>query len=481
MTTSGRAFLVACFWAVSVLGADVTVLYGGNRQGAYDPCGCPVKQIGGLGRWATAVRKRRDASTVVVDAGNSVLPPVGKSEAKRAVAALVAAAYRDQKLDAISPAHGDLAEGVAFAESLELPWVSANLRRSDGTAPFPMFRMGKTQDGKIAMIGLMAPAPGETYRVDDPGPALAKAVDAAVKDGAKRLVVLSSLGISETTRLVGKPPVPTVVVGSSTFESPDVPRKSEHGVLGVETEPEGKHLGVVKFSGRGELVDLDKTWKDDAAVAKRLSAFRKQQRETAAQAAATPAPESKAGYVADAHRCAQCHREQYEFWKKTNHASAYLVLFSKGAHLDPECVVCHSLAFEKPGGFDRVALAVEGKDKKLPKTPIVEQILGKTFAIEKKPLKPLDSREEPARYAKLKARYHAELDRWVKQGKLERVWMGVQCENCHGTRVGHPANGAPPFGKVPETTCKQCHKDPHHPGFDFAALRPKVACPLRKR
>jgi len=465
-------FSVNCF-------ADVQLLYGGNRQGAFEPCGCPVKQLGGIGRWASAVMKYRDASTLVVDAGNALLPVATKgSEAKRAVASLIAAAYRSQKLAAMAPAPADLFEGLPFLESLSLPWVSANLRRADGVAPFPAHRMITVGADRVALIGLTAAAKGEGYLVEEAKPALEKALEAAVKEKATHVVVLSSLGISETTALIGKAKLPTVVVGSATYEAPDQPRRSEHGVLGVETEPEGKHLGRVGFAGKGEIVELDAKWKSTPAVEKLITAYRKQQRVVATQATLTP--DSKAKYVANAHRCQGCHQEQYDFWKKTHHASAYLVLYAKGSHFDPECVACHSLAFEQPGGFDRVALAVEEKGGKPRKTPLVETILAATFAKEGKKVKPLDSREDPKRYAALKERYHTELDRWQKQGKLEHVWAGVQCENCHGSRIGHPENGAPPFGKVPADTCKQCHHDPHHPGFDFAALQPKVACPLMK-
>ena len=60
-------------------------------------------------------------------------------------------------------------------------------------------------------------------------------------------------------------------------------------------------------------------------------------------------------YVANASQCRSCHEEQYQFWSKTKHAAAYLVLFSKQSHFDWECMGCHSVGFGKPEGFSRIA------------------------------------------------------------------------------------------------------------------------------
>jgi hypothetical protein len=482
MNFLGKVLLLALVVTCGALSADVAVLYGGNRQGAYEPCGCPVKQLGGLPRWARALEKYRGPSSILVDAGNALLPPMGKTSAhRRLVGTLVADVYRSQKIDAIAPGPSELAEGLAFLESLELPWVSANVRRPDGSQPFPSHRIVRVAGETVAVVGLSAAATGPDVHVYDAAAAWRDALADVAKAGATRVVVLSSLGLSATAEVVGTPRLPTVIVGSTTLEAPDAPRRFGPRLVGVETEPEGKHLGIVHFSGEGQLVELDASWKNVASVDKRIAEFRQRQQSLARTETSAMEATSKAGYVANAYRCQQCHREQYDFWKGTHHASAYLVLFAKGAHLDPECVVCHSLAFEQRGGFDHVSLAMEGKGASKSQVPLVEQLLERTFAKEKKPLKALDSREDPKRYAALKKRYHDELDRWQRRGRLERVWAGIQCEHCHGSRVGHPENGAPPFGKVPETTCRQCHKDPHHPGFDFASLRAKVACPPLRR
>jgi hypothetical protein len=46
-------------------------------------------------------------------------------------------------------------------------------------------------------------------------------------------------------------------------------------------------------------------------------------------------------------------------------------------------------------------------------------------------------------------------------------FANVQCESCHGTGVGHPANGPlPNWFDEPAETCGKCHTDAHHPTFD---------------
>jgi hypothetical protein len=194
---------------------------------------------------------------------------------------------------------------------------------------------------------------------------------------------------------------------------------------------------------------------------------------------AMPAGGATRPYVANASQCRACHEKQYQFWANTKHASAYLVLFSKGSHLDWECMGCHSVGFGQPEGFSRIAHPVildnpanDPKDK-----PFIETFMAQVFGDEAKK-GPLDSRLQPARYEKLRVSYRNAVEKLEKEGEIKKLYVGVQCENCHGNRDGHP--GAPIAGlpkKVKETTCRTCHAPPNAPNFS-AGMIPLVSCPL---
>ncbi|MDG2051269.1 MAG: multiheme c-type cytochrome [Myxococcota bacterium] len=110
--------------------------------------------------------------------------------------------------------------------------------------------------------------------------------------------------------------------------------------------------------------------------------------------------------------CAVCHEEQNATWEITRHAQAFDTLVTHGDERDGECVSCHVVGYDQPGGY---------------------------------------SFSNPAPY-------------------LE----GVGCETCHG-RGGphlspeHLADGG--YASV----CVGCHDSKHSLGFDFATFLPGVS------
>ena len=193
-------------------------------------------------------------------------------------------------------------------------------------------------------------------------------------------------------------------------------------------------------------------------------------------------------YIANPYQCKSCHQAQYDFWNKTHHSSAYLVLYAKQQHLDPECVACHSVGFGEKNGFTKTAdaLLLKGApSRKSGEKPMIELVLETAFKGEKDPkeekeILALDSRVQPDRYAKLKSAFHQKLDTVQEKPGWDKVYAGVQCENCHGNRADHVLKG-PHKSKIKQPVkaalCIGCHDSMRDPGFSFAAKRALVACP----
>jgi tetratricopeptide (TPR) repeat protein len=142
-------------------------------------------------------------------------------------------------------------------------------------------------------------------------------------------------------------------------------------------------------------------------------------------------PKSPDSPFVDPARCAECHPEQYEFWKTTSHARAYSTLAITSQQYDAECFACHTVGFDEPGGFDHPG-----------------EVAG---------------------------------------------FENVQCAACHGPGARHLEGGASYLGghglaKV-GSTCTQCHDASHDPDFhglvkqlpetanQVQAKLEKVACP----
>jgi len=114
--------------------------------------------------------------------------------------------------------------------------------------------------------------------------------------------------------------------------------------------------------------------------------------------------------------CNVCHESENETWQLTNHARAFDTLVRHGADRDSECVGCHVVGWEEPGGFSIADPAV-----------------------------------------------HLE---------------NVGCETCHGRGGTHLSEKPPEALRVEpdyEAFCKTCHSPKHSLGFDYASFLPLVS------
>lgn len=113
--------------------------------------------------------------------------------------------------------------------------------------------------------------------------------------------------------------------------------------------------------------------------------------------------------------CRACHAPAYEFWSKTAHAHAYATLVKKGKQFDLDCIGCHVVGWQQPGGLYDI--------------------------------------KKPERLA------------------------NVQCENCHSRGALHVQRGGLKkwiVGEVGASVCVQCHKGSHHPNFNFLVNVKKI-------
>jgi peroxiredoxin len=126
---------------------------------------------------------------------------------------------------------------------------------------------------------------------------------------------------------------------------------------------------------------------------------------------ANPILLEKTGY-SGADFCQACHREQHATWALTTHAFAFETLVEHNVDQDPECLPCHTVGWNEPGGY---------------------------------------SLERPAPF-------------------LE----GVQCENCHGRGGPHQSpRFATEVGY--EKACLRCHTEENSLNFSFAERLPLIS------
>ncbi len=169
-----------------------------------------------------------------------------------------------------------------------------------------------------------------------------------------------------------------------------------------------------------DLLVLGEDLAEDSEIAGRINAYHaKWITRIAKDLSATPAPESD-GLYAGMDACVVCHSAIYARWPASEHANAYLDIYERGEHRNPDCLGCHATGFGVPGGF-------------------------------------------------------ADPD--------ESILLNVQCEACHGPMDKHVREaqrpGLRPGGgrAVTEAVCRTCHDAANSPEFNYAEYLPRISHP----
>lgn len=467
------------------------VMYSANRQGEIEPCGCQVNQIGGLNRLESFLRKLPPGEPrIFVDSGDtffsasSVNPRRRDYEAARA--RTIARSYRYMGLDVFVPGERDFALGPEFLGELQAlsgaHFVAANLVRPDGKPLFPPYHVIERSGARVGIVGIVDESLYSGFaqlRATPAKEALEEQIERLRKESVSVVLVLSHSGLRKDQDLASADGL------SFIFGAHSLDVLAEPAAVGrvriMQPQNEGQQVGHLTLESsdgsayRHRLVDLDVSFDEPNESLVAMKQLREERKELEKESHA-PASSQKVAFVANPNACRQCHQEQHDFWESTKHASAYLVLYAKNQHFNSECIGCHTLGFGSEGGFMSATKPVRLVTEASAGTkPFVETLMEKVFQGD--PGGDLDSRQQPERYAKLKKRYHE-----VVKGNQE-LWkasfLGVQCEHCHGTRVGHPG-AAKTLKKVSITSCKNCHRPPNAPEFDPKSIS-KIACPRMKR
>jgi hypothetical protein len=405
-------------------------------KGKTSPCGCHTPKGGFSRRAAFADSLRGDfGQVVIVDCGGWF--PEGEDE-YREVAAFQADELTRSGVSAVGIGQRELRYGLGFLRAViehgQTPAVSANLvERATGKLVLPPYRIVKIGNVNVGLFSLMGPSMDlgparDSLKVADPLDAAHKTIDALHAKGVTVVVLLANMGKVDAEDLVTSIDGVDALVTGWNIPLLQRGRSVKNTVINYGGE-QGHYVGVTTLSldaqghstgGENTTYMLGPDIPEKAEVLARVKAFedafndhqrvRQKERAAAASAAAGEAHEVPSHYVG-AEVCGRCHAREYAQWKTTDHSRAWQTLVDQKKESTPECVTCHVVGYQKPGGLQTA-------------------------------------------------------DDAPKLGN-------VQCENCHGMGTEHdswPAVHAP----VAEATCRGCHTDVSSPKFDFAVYRPHI-------
>ncbi|NBX75953.1 MAG: hypothetical protein EBQ92_05320 [Proteobacteria bacterium] len=271
-----RVFLATClFFTLSAVAAkgQVTVAYTANRQGETEPCGCKIKDLGGLARMEKRLLQlRKEGGLIFLDAGNTFFSAPKLHESRKKLeenrAERIAKMYRLTGLKALSPGERDFARGVPFFWELirksGATAISANLESSLGSGSFKPFLLWEEQGLRFVVVGLTSfeainlPA-GIKQR--DPKESMREVWKNIQKEKPDQAIVLSHLGTKEDEELAKEFPG-IWIVGSKSLDFFEEPKKVVNSFL-FEVGIEGQRLGEILIEKgrpswtRAKLTELD--------------------------------------------------------------------------------------------------------------------------------------------------------------------------------------------------------------------------------
>jgi hypothetical protein len=452
-----------------------------DLQGQLTPCGCSTGMRGGLGRAAAQVAMARAEGlpTLYLDAGDAFFDRSGLQpdevveEGRKAQA--VSEAMRAMGLAGRAVGPLDDVQGAVFRHSLGLPEFGPGTSSVLNLAGHRLGVVVARSKAELAEGAARARAQGAEFVLALFGGLLDTALSAGKGVTGVDLVVSAqdapSVSVDDESRLVRGPPpvarvqsrgrallrVDLVFDGTGPFQlftsADDVQHqaatldervellKRELALPGQSAErkqlltarlavlvdrrgalaPAPPLAGANAFTARS--IPLEATLPSDVRVDSLVAAFDSDVSKlnlawAKAHGRDCPLPEKgEAAYLGNA-ACESCHVAAFAVYRATGHARAYQELEKVSKQYRLECVACHVVGIQQPGGVCRV-----------------DRVAGR---------------------------------------------QGVGCENCHGPGSLHaaqPTTQSVPRAAPTGTVCVGCHTPENSPHFDYSVYLPRVLGP----
>jgi hypothetical protein len=449
------------------------LILSGEQHGYFEPCGCTENQSGGFSRRGDLIRQVQELGwkTAGLDVGgllkrngvqaqlkfktilaamkdlNYKAFALGVEEVKLGADVVVSSNFEDNPLAFLS-------SNVTFYEAPELGTpVRSKVFEHSGMTFGVTSVLGDSLKPEVSQVSDVTVAPADE--------AIAKALEQLDAAAPDMKILLSHGSLNEAKKFAAKFPQFNLIVTTGGAEDPDGIPETVGETIVLNVGKKGKHAGVLAIYPDGdpqfrfELVQLDRDrFGDTPAMIEHMRDYQSQleAQQVAIQESAVGHPSGASFVGSDA--CADCHEEEYDIWKKTPHAKAFLSLDPaneghgyerlKGiARLyDPECLSCHVTGWNP-------------QDVYRYRSGFINESFADAVG------------EDPDRMPLL---------------------VGSGCENCHGPGSRHIelANEGEDelAGKEVRMTleqarssngCYKCHDLDNSPNFDFETYWPKIA------
>ncbi|HFE38601.1 MAG TPA: hypothetical protein ENK06_09345 [Gammaproteobacteria bacterium] len=419
-------FLILVFLPMSFAyssSENITLVYTGNLDGELEPCGCSEGgNKGGLKRRAQALDDLRkdDPDLYLISTGGLLISEVAQDKLK---SQFILSGMEMLAYDAIGVQWKDLSYGEKFLKTHKLPFVLSNSRTD--------FLKQRTIQHKPTPITFFSwldptrnPQKKQTSSIALANPEHLEALLATAKADNKLTVLATTLPLKLAQRKLPLKNVDILLI-KAKYERYGEPQQIGN-MLVLQPGSRGMRIGKLKLKlNKGKLIHWEHNviaLPPEVADAPRMNAWYAAYNQAVKSdyekrvALAKNFDREKSPFAGEA-VCKNCHQAEYEKWSNSAHSEAFYSLQDVNKAFDPDCIQCHTVGFNKPGGF------IE---------PTVTENL-----------------------------------------------MHVQCENCHGPAKAHANSaGMTPvtnLGWSKQKICGQCHIPKHSPDFDIKAYWPQIS------
>ncbi len=372
----------------------------GEQHGYLEPCGCALKQSGGVSRRHDLVKQIQAKGWPVagLDLGGTVNRNRPQSKLKFQT---FLAAMKDMHYSVLNLGPEELKLGAADLLAYHAPdpkdplgsisFVSANVTLFGSPnlgTPIrsKLLALGKHKVGVTSVLGAsfrneIAPAGANVdITIDEPATALSPVLKELQAQQPDLLVLLSHGTLAEGKALAKQFPQFAVVLSSGGVEDPEYDNPLKVGeTLFVQVGRKGKYTGVIGFFPddpknrvRFELVKLtEEGFQDSQKMVEHMRLYQDLLQDSALAETDPPIKHSSGAKFVGTKACAECHTKAFAVWEKSDHAHAYDSLIKGRPELkarwvsrihDPECLACHTTGWHAQDVL-RFASGFESKEK----------------------------------------------------------------------------------------------------------------------
>jgi hypothetical protein len=482
-------------WVSTPVRAE-TILYTNDVLGELEPCGCRNNPTGGMARKAALVEKLKSEGPLLqIDAGDLLfeaeqIPDSMHAQAEVQARALLKA-HEQLGHQVLVPGEKDFALGLkkwkAITRGSSIQILAANAVDKKSGKPLAkgsqLFRLGKTKVGVIGILGSALNWPKD-LRVTAEKPAIERELAKLKKQKPHLILLVTHQGLDADRELISQMKGIDALIGA---HSQSFLQKLERGTaagkdtLLLQSSFRNQWVGVLPvdpkknqlLAEQHSLLSLDASYdseRDPFAIKTLIAKFKEEvarvNRDAQKAETALLKPSSAAAAFQTFPKCAECHIKQFDFWRQSPHGKSYLALFNQNQAENQSCIGCHSVGYQAPQGWTKLAEPALLAQKSEP-TPSGSPSPAMDSPLSPQTLQPylqaLHEEKSLKSRVKLERISSEKIDLLRATAAFKQNWANVQCESCHGAGGEHPFGAAPYPKTVETTTCVKCHSQERAP------------------